>query len=212
MRSQSGWWRGCSRQKNTWRRSGSPSSRSSTGSSQDGTSPPTPQALKQDGTHEVTLPLLATAFAALALAPLAALAHPSLQTREAQVGAPYRAVINIPHGCDGSATVRVRVLIPEGVIGVKPMPKPGWTISTVRGPYARSYPYYHGQTLTEGVKEIVWSGRLPDDYFDDFVFAGVPGRHASPAGQKLLLPDLSGMREGRAAWTECRRPDRTRTR
>ena len=60
------------------------------------------------------------------------------EARQAPVGAPYKAVISIPHGCDGSATTRVRVLIPEGVISVKPMPKPGWSIETKRGAYANA--------------------------------------------------------------------------
>ena len=53
--------------------------------------------------------LPAAVCAALALLPLAADAHPSFQPREARIGAPYRAAIRIPHGCDGSATVRLRV-------------------------------------------------------------------------------------------------------
>jgi uncharacterized protein YcnI len=148
---------------------------------------------------------LAIAVAALALAPLSAIAHPSFQAREAKVGAPYRAVISIPHGCDGSATVRVRVVIPEGVIGVKPMLKPGWTITTVRGQYARRYPYYHGQTLTEGVKEVIWSGRLPDDYFDDFVFSAFLF-DTLPGGQKLYFPTYQECEKGEVQWTQVPRP------
>jgi uncharacterized protein YcnI len=145
--------------------------------------------------------LPAAVFAAFALAPLAAAAHPSLQPREAKVGAPYRAVISIPHGCDGSATVKLRVVIPDGVIGVKPMLKPGWTISTVRGPYARSYPYYHGQTLAEGVKEVIWSGTLPDDLFDDFVFSAFLA-DTLPVGQKLYFPTYQECEKGQSRWTE----------
>ena len=52
----------------------------------------------------------------------AADAHPSLERQEATVGAPYKAIVRVPHGCDGSPTLRVRVQLPEGVIGVQPMP------------------------------------------------------------------------------------------
>jgi len=138
-------------------------------------------------------------------ATLPALAHPSLQRREAHVGAPYRAVMSIPHGCDGSATVKLRVQIPEGVIGVKPMPKPGWTIATVRGPYARSYPFYHGQTLTEGVKEIAWAGRLGDDFVDDFVFAGFLA-DTLPAGETLFFPTYQECEKGEWRWIEVPSP------
>jgi uncharacterized protein YcnI len=153
------------------------------------------------GLRPQALAAIAVFSLALALAPRAAVAHPSLQAREARVGAPYRAVISIPHGCDGSATVRLRVLIPEGVIGVKPMLKPGWTVTTVRGPYARGYPTFRGQTLAEGVKEVVWSGRLPDDFFDDFVFSAFL-TDALPVGQKLYFPTHQECEKGSYRWTE----------
>ena len=66
-----------------------------------------------------------------------AFAHVSLETREAKAGGSYKAVLKIPHGCDGSPVVKVHVEIPDGVIAVKPMPKPGWQIETKRGPYAK---------------------------------------------------------------------------
>ena len=64
-----------------------------------------------------------------------AAAHVTLENREAPVGATYKAVLRVPHGCEGTATTSLRVRIPEGVIGVKPMPKPGWTLATVIGKY-----------------------------------------------------------------------------
>ena len=36
----------------------------------------------------------------------------------------------------------MRVQIPEGVIVVKPMPKPGWTLEEVNVAYAKSYDYH----------------------------------------------------------------------
>ena len=57
------------------------------------------------------------------LAASSASAHITLENREATVGTFYKAVFAVPHGCAGSATVKIRVQIPEGVIGVKPMPK-----------------------------------------------------------------------------------------
>ncbi|RUU58806.1 DUF1775 domain-containing protein, partial [Mesorhizobium sp. M2C.T.Ca.TU.009.01.2.1] len=100
----------------------------------------------------------------------AALAHITLETQEAAVGSTYKAVFRVPHGCEGKATTAVRVQIPEGVISVKPMPKPGWTLQTKKGKYEKSYQLY-GETLTTGVKEVDWSGgNLPDEFYDEFVF------------------------------------------
>ena len=130
----------------------------------------------------------------------AACAHPSLEQQEAAVGAPYKAVVKVPHGCDGSPTLRVRVQIPEGMIGVKPMPKPGWTIETMRGAYAEAHPYYHGAVLKEGVREIVWNGRLTDDNYDEFVFVGFMAKSLS--GGRLHFPTFQECEQGQQAWAD----------
>jgi hypothetical protein len=59
----------------------------------------------------------------LALAATPAFAHATLETPQALVGASYKAVLRVSHGCGSSPTIRVRVRIPEGFVGVKPMPK-----------------------------------------------------------------------------------------
>jgi uncharacterized protein YcnI len=75
------------------------------------------------------LVLVAFALAALTASPAAA--HVTLEKRQAPVGSYYKAVFAVPHGCAGSPTIKLRVQIPEGVIGIKPMPKRGWTVETV---------------------------------------------------------------------------------
>jgi periplasmic copper chaperone A len=132
-----------------------------------------------------------------------AAAHVTLETREAAVGAPYKAVFKVPHGCKGAPTNAVRVRIPEGVIGVKPMPKPGWRLSTVTGRYARAYPYYHGATLAEGVVEVVWSGGdLPDAFYDEFVLQAFLTEELKP-GSPLHFPVVQECPDGATArWIE----------
>jgi len=143
----------------------------------------------------------ATIFASMMLAGGIAFAHVTLETREAKAGTSYKAVLKVPHGCDGSATLKVRAQIPEGVIAVKPMMKPGWQIETVKGAYARSYPYYHGEKLSDGVKEIIWSGsKLPDDFYDEFVFASFLASDL-PEG-RLYFPVTQECEKGEARWTE----------
>ena len=134
-----------------------------------------------------------------------ALAHPSFETRSAVIGTSYKAVIKLPHGCDGSPTTRVRVLIPEGVIGVKPKPMPGWSIEIKRGAYERSYKFYHGAVLTEGVKEIVWSGKLPDEFYDEFVFAAFL-TDSLAAGTTLHFPVYQDCEKGAHAWADVPAP------
>ena len=145
---------------------------------------------------------LAALPAVLALMiPVAADAHVTLERQEAAIGAQYKAILRVPHGCEGSATLRVRVQVPEGLIAVKPMPKPGWTIETTKGPYAEAHPYYHGATLTEGVREIVWQGRLADEHFDEFAFVGLVAKTLKE-NARLFFPTVQECEKGQQAWSE----------
>jgi uncharacterized protein YcnI len=129
--------------------------------------------------------MLAAAACAFCAGP--ALAHVTLEQGEAPVGASYKAVLRVPHGCDGKPTVAIRVQIPEGVIAAKPMPKPGWKLDKIKGKYAKAYDYY-GTPISEGVKEIDWSGgSLPDDEYDEFVIRAMLTSDL-PVGQTLYFP------------------------
>jgi uncharacterized protein YcnI len=112
--------------------------------------------------------LAAAALGAL-LVPAAASAHVTLEVQQAAAGSFYKATFRVPHGCAGSPTVRLRIRIPDGVTGVKPQPKPGWEVATVKEKLDKPISGDHGAQLTEIVREVSWSGgRLPDDYFDEF--------------------------------------------
>lgn len=130
-----------------------------------------------------------------------AFAHATLEVEKAQVGAFYKAVMRVPHGCAGSPTIRVRIRIPEGFIGVKPMPKPGWTLETTKGKYDKPHQLFRA-SLTEGVREISWSGgRLPDDQYDEFVFTGTVANDSSP-GESLWFPTVQDCETGSERWIE----------
>src|SRR5882724_3042458 len=106
-------------------------------------------------------------FGAVAISLLgitAAPAHVTLKTQQATVGSVYKAVLIVPHGCAGSPMLKLRVQIPNGVIAVKPQPKAGWNVETVSGKYSQTFDYF-GTQVSEGVKEIVWSGRLLDEHY-----------------------------------------------
>ena len=134
-----------------------------------------------------------------------AAAHITLETREAPVGSGYKAVLRVPHGCEGTATTSVRVRIPDGVIRAKPMPKPGWTLTTIIGKYPKTYELFHAK-LSEGVTEISWSGgKLPDAQYDEFVFQGNLADDLG-ARQGVVLPGGAGVREGRAPLDRDFRP------
>jgi uncharacterized protein YcnI len=139
------------------------------------------------------------AAGALALSS-AALAHVTLEQKEAPVGASYKAVLRVPHGCDGSATQALRVRIPDGYLNVKPMPKPGWKLEVKRGTYAKPASL-GGANVSEGVTEVDWSGgNLPDAYYDEFVLTGTIGD--IPAGQMMYFPVVQECEKGVHRWIE----------
>ena len=130
-----------------------------------------------------------------------ALAHVTLEQKEAPVGAFYKAVLQVPHGCEGSATVALRVRIPQGYIDVKPMPKPGWRLEVKRGAYAKPVSLRDAK-VSEGVTEVDWSGgNLPDAYYDEFVLTGTIGDDA-PAGQAMYFPVVQECEKGVHRWIE----------
>jgi uncharacterized protein YcnI len=123
-----------------------------------------------------------------------AFAHATLEATEAPPDSTYKGVIRIGHGCEGKPTRAVRIRIPEGVIAAKPMPKAGWQLATVKGPYARTYDYY-GTPVTEGVTEIAWTGGdLPDDWYDEFVFRARLTNF--PVGTIVYFPIVQECAEG----------------
>jgi uncharacterized protein YcnI len=143
----------------------------------------------------------ALAAAAVSMSASFALAHATLGVTQSAPNATYRGVVQINHGCEGLPTTRVAVTIPDGVIGAKPMPKPGWTLATTKGPYAKAYPYFHGN-LSEGVKQITWSGgTLPDDQFDEFVFVARITDAFQP-GQTVYFPIDQDCATGGYHWAQ----------
>jgi periplasmic copper chaperone A len=139
--------------------------------------------------------------ALLALVTSPASAHVSLETKQAAIGASYKAVFAVPHGCAGSPTVKIRVQIPEGVIGVKPMPKAGWSVDVVDGQYSSEYDY-HGNKVSSGAKEVVWSGgKLPDHNYDEFVISTFLTDGLKP-NTTLYFPVVQECEKGVSRWIE----------
>ena len=128
-------------------------------------------------------------------------AHVTLERQEAAVGAPYKAVFRLPHGCGTSPTIKLRVRIPDGVIAVKPMPKPGWQVETVKGRYDKSYTMFHSVTVTEGVREVAWIGRLPDENYDELVLSVYLTDDLVP-GRMLYFPVVQVCESGVHRWIE----------
>ena len=130
------------------------------------------------------------------------LAHVTLETAQATVGSGYKAVLRVGHGCEGSPTTAIRIRIPEGIIAVKPMPKPGWKLEVTNAKYAKSYEVGHGVKVDEGVKEISWSGgNLPEAFYDEFVFTATIASDMKP-DQSVYFPTVQQCEKGVHRWIE----------
>lgn len=94
----------------------------------------------------------------VAFVPASSLAHVSLSNSTAEQGSYHRATFQVGHGCAGSPTVSLAVLLPAGVSGVRPSPKAGWQL--VLEPSAAG----------SEVQRVVWrGGSLDDRHYDEFV-------------------------------------------
>jgi periplasmic copper chaperone A len=155
----------------------------------------------------MTRSLCSAALIAFAAAVPPAAAHVTLEQREAPAQSYYKAQLRITHGCKGSPTVRVRVRLPEGVLSVRPQPKPGWTVETTKVKLAKPIEDGHGNKITETVGEVAWSGgRLPDEHFDEFaVMMRLPDR----PGAMLYFPVVQECEQGVHRWIEIPGPGKS---
>jgi uncharacterized protein YcnI len=134
---------------------------------------------------------------ALAAAPVAA--HVVADPNEGPAGGYFRTALRITHGCGDSATIAVRVKIPDGVVSAKPQAKPGWTIEIVRRSLDKPVAAGHGQHVSAVVDEIVWrGGRLPADQFDEF---GLALKLPEGAGRTLYFRTVQECEAGALRWT-----------
>ncbi|KQV84880.1 hypothetical protein ASD15_06935 [Massilia sp. Root351] len=142
--------------------------------------------------------LVFAAAAAGALLSAQVYAHVTLEQATGLAASYQKLTFRVGHGCDGSPTRAVTVMLPESVTGAKPMPKPGWKIRTVEGKL--SVPVEsHGRKITTAVREVTWSGGpLEDAYFDEFT---VQVKLPAEAG-KLYFKIVQECVKGSMAWDE----------
>lgn len=133
-------------------------------------------------------PIFSAAWALLCAG--AAHAHVVLGEPAALANTYYRASLQVGHGCEGSPITAVRVTVPAGFRGAKPMPKAGWVLAISSAKLASPYES-HGKTITDDVAVITWTASsrehwLPDAQYDEFVLRGALGNSAGPLWFKVL--------------------------
>jgi len=132
----------------------------------------------------------------------AALAHVTLEEPAAVANTGYKAVLRVTHGCEGSATHTVRVQIPPGFLGTKPIPKPGWKLELQRVKLAEPHDS-HGRKIDETVSEVIWRAQSPeaflaDAHYDEFVLRG----QTPPKPGVIWFKVQQVCEKGELNWTE----------
>lgn len=141
------------------------------------------------------------ATCAVAISASTSFAHIVLADSAALGNTGYSAALRVGHGCNGSATTAIRVTVPAGFKGAKPMPKAGWVLSTTVGKLATPFDD-HGTLVTEGLLAVTWTATpgnaLPDAYFDEFVLRGnLPGEAGA-----MWFKVLQTCEKGGTDWAE----------
>lgn len=132
--------------------------------------------------------------------PASALAHVTVSPEEAPSEGYAMLTFTVPHGCDGAATNSVQVKMPPQVISATPGVVAGWSIKTVEGKLPRPSEM-HGEKVTEGVRQITWTGGpLPDGQLQQFPLSVAL---AGTEGEKAEFKVIQGCVDGsETAWIQ----------
>jgi uncharacterized protein YcnI len=124
-------------------------------------------------------------------------AHVTLDPKAAPQGSYAKLVFRVPHGCDSAATIGITVLIPEGVVSVKPQVHPGWKISLQKRKLSKPT-QINGTDITESVSEVSWTGGpLPDEYMDEF---GLSVKLPEKSDAPLAFPVIQKCKDKTVRW------------
>ena len=115
-------------------------------------------------------------------------AHVGFIKRQVALATSIDLTLRVPHGCEGSPTLRLRMRIPRAVASVRPQPKEGWSVA---------------QTGEGGAREVIWSGVLPDKQTGEFSFA-ITLDAAAKAGDTIHFPIVQECARGVSRWIDVK--------
>jgi len=132
--------------------------------------------------------------------PGVATAHVTVSPEEAPAEGYAMLTFVVPHGCDAAPTTSVAIKMPPQVISATPGVVAGWEIEAKEGKLPKPAEQ-HGETITEGVRQVTWTGGpLPDGQLQQFplsvAFAGGEGE----AAEFKVIQECAGGAE--TAWIQ----------
>jgi periplasmic copper chaperone A len=142
---------------------------------------------------------IGAALAFALAAPAAAQAHVTASPATLPASGYAKIDLSVPHGCEDSPTTSLRVQMPPEVQSATPQVVPGWKISVKEGKLPKPYDN-HGEQVTEGVREITWSGgRLDPHQLEVF---GISIKVEGQAGDMVPFKAIQKCAKGETAWIE----------
>lgn len=144
-------------------------------------------------------PPAAALVLALSLASPAS-AHVGISASSTAAGSYSVLTVGVPHGCDGSATTRVEVQVPEAILSVTPTRNPFWTVEKKIVKLAQPATDAHGNEVTERVGSVVYTATtpLPEGVRDTFELSlKLPEEEGD-----LAFPTIQTCEQGETAWVE----------
>jgi uncharacterized protein YcnI len=107
--------------------------------------------------------------AAMLVVPALAAAHVTVQPAEAPAKGFVVENVRVPNEEAGAATTKVAVQFPDGFAEVSFQPVPGWNVKVKKTKLATPIKTDEGDTLTEQVSQVAWSGgKIAPGEFQDF--------------------------------------------
>lgn len=129
-----------------------------------------------------------------------AFAHVSLEGKTVQAGASFDATFRVGHGCAGSPTIKFNIRIPNGVVAVEPQAKEGWSVTSESGTLDHAT-VSGGQSFSDGVKIVTWSGLLSPHQAGTFTLKARLADDAV-AGQRVIFPVYQQCEKGEERWID----------
>lgn len=142
---------------------------------------------------------IGAALAVALAAPTAAQAHVTVSPATLPASGYAKVDLSVPHGCEESPTKSLTVQMPDEVQSATPQVVPGWKISVKEGKLPKPYDN-HGEQVTEGVREITWSGgRLDPHQLEVF---GISIKVEGKTGDTVAFKAIQKCLKGETAWIE----------
>lgn len=134
-------------------------------------------------------------------APLAASAHVSVLGSSTAAGSSSQLTFAVPHGCDGAATTKIAISIPDGINAVTPTVNPNWTAEKTMADLPDPVTDAHGASIAQRVSTVTYTAKVPlEDGFRDTFTLGVTLPDA--AGTTLAFPVEQSCETGSTTWDQ----------